>query len=232
VLAALIAASAAPPVVPAHATANYSYKKNEYLVIAGGTAPSKRLSIAAHGAGEFSYDNFHLYQMAEPAHRKLARLQKVGPDDILDTAAPAFQARWAGDSHHVAVLFRSERHVIAVRLYAIGNRGAHLLTGPDLLQAAAENRTFDDYDLRVSHSEFAWLGPTQFVSKEDRIFATSSPEVAQLLGAFGKPIPRKGPPEEKPGDVHLVRFSAQPVCELGPGNRYRVIDLKPGAFEY
>ncbi|HEY6254678.1 MAG TPA: hypothetical protein VIY51_02690 [Xanthobacteraceae bacterium] len=68
---------------PAHATADHAYKKNEYAIIAGGAAPSKLLSVAAHGGGQFGDSGFHLYLMAEPAHRKIAPLPSVGSDDIL-----------------------------------------------------------------------------------------------------------------------------------------------------
>ena len=64
-------------------------RKNEYLVIEGGRAPNKLLSIGSHGNGEGALDDFHLYLMAEPAHQKVARLPRIGPDDVLDTAPDA-----------------------------------------------------------------------------------------------------------------------------------------------
>jgi hypothetical protein len=56
-------------------------------------------------------DDFHLYLMAEPAHKIIAKLEAIGTDAILDSAPDAFHAEWSADSRHVAVLFRSDRHV-------------------------------------------------------------------------------------------------------------------------
>ncbi len=231
VLSAAMAAALLP--LRAHATANYSYKKHEYRIIAGGIAPNRRLSIAAHGSGEFGYDGFHLYLMAEPAHRKLARLQRTGQDSILDTAADAFHAQWAADSGRVAVLFRAERHVIAVRLYVISHRRRYLSPGPDLLDEVLKKGSGPpaDYSLRASHSDFAWLSAKRFVLKEDRILAASS-ELARRLGAFAKLIPGNGPPEQKPPELQLIHFSADAICELGRRHGYRILELKPGGFIY
>ena len=30
---------------------------------------------------------------------------------------------------------------------------------------------------------------------------------------------------------HFIKFSAQATCQVVPGRRYRIIDLKPGTFE-
>jgi hypothetical protein len=106
-------------VATARATATHAYNKNEYLVIVDGAAPNKHLSIASHGGGELGDSGFHLYLMAEPAHAKLAKLARIGPDDVLDTAPDAFHAQWSADSRHVAILFRSERHILALRLYEV-----------------------------------------------------------------------------------------------------------------
>ena len=37
--------------VPAQATSEYKYGKNEYVTIRNGLAPSKQLSLASHGSG-------------------------------------------------------------------------------------------------------------------------------------------------------------------------------------
>src|SRR5262245_52819842 len=86
--------------VQAHATSEHTYKKNEYLFIERGRAPNKLLSIASHGKGEAGRDDFHLYLMAEPAHRKITQLPGIGPDDVLDTGPDAYRARWTPDRRH------------------------------------------------------------------------------------------------------------------------------------
>ena len=117
----------------ARATSSYDYKQNEYAVIAGGAAPNKLLSIASHGGGKLGNDNFHLYLMAEFAQKIIAKLEAIGPNDVLDTAPDAFHAEWSADSRHVAVLYRPDRHVVTMQPYEIRDRRAHLLAGPDLL---------------------------------------------------------------------------------------------------
>src|ERR1700743_632881 len=102
---------------PARATSEYQYQKNEYVLIRDGLAPNKQLSVAAHGAGENNDDAFHIWLMAEPAHRRLVPLAKTKDD--LDSAADAFHAFWSKDSHHVGVAHRADRHEVVLDLYAI-----------------------------------------------------------------------------------------------------------------
>jgi hypothetical protein len=59
---------------PARATSVYEYAKGEYVLIDSGMAPNGHLSLAAHGEGEFGSENFYVYLMAEPAHRRIAAL--------------------------------------------------------------------------------------------------------------------------------------------------------------
>ena len=102
-----------------------------------------------------------------------------------------------------------------------------------MTKAAPEST--DDYDLRTSVTEIAWLSPTTFQLTERRLFNSSTPELTRRLGAFGRQ-------EAKPHDTttgdnnvkydwYFVDFSAQALGEVVPGGRYRVKDLKPGSFE-
>jgi hypothetical protein len=100
------------------ATDNYSYKAHEYATISDGRSPDGRWSIAAHGGGDYGYDGFDLYLMREPAHKTLAPL-RVG--EHLDTAPLSNIALWSPDSTHVALLYRIDRHVLDVRLFAVAN---------------------------------------------------------------------------------------------------------------
>jgi hypothetical protein len=66
-LAAFLAFAAAS----ARATDSHDYARDEYAIIDGGLAPNKRISLASHGEGEGGVENFHIWLMAEPAHRKI-----------------------------------------------------------------------------------------------------------------------------------------------------------------
>jgi hypothetical protein len=222
---AVIAGVLTCALVQVHATSEYTYKKNEYLVIAGGQAPNKFFSIASHGNGEGGGDDFHLYLMAEPAHRKIVRLPEIGPDDVLDTAPDAYEARWTPDSRHVAVGFRSDRHIAEVRLYRIRDRTAQLIAVPDLLRRVIKNASIPEYAAR--RLELYWLGPTKFRLEESVTFrvSSSSPTLA-ILGPFGRE-----PAEQNP-QWPVLEFSAEAVCELVPGGKSRVVEFRPGNFRF
>jgi hypothetical protein len=215
--------------VQVHATSNYTYKKDEYPVIQGGYAPNKLLSVASHGNGEDGYDDFHLYLMAEPAHTKISQLPAIGPDDVLDTGPDAYEARWSPDSQHVAVVFRSDRHIGTLRLYQIRDGRPQLIRGPDLLREVIKNAAISSkgYDLRSRGLELSWLGPTRFKLEDSRTFRVSSPALARILGSFG----RESTVQDAEGTKRFVDFSVEAVCELVPGGKYRVVEPKPGRFD-
>ena len=175
--------------------------------------------------------------MSEPAHIKTARLDAIGPDNVLDTAPEAIKAVWSNDSHHVAVLHRPDRHVVEMRLYTIENRHARPIVGPSLFRAVTKsNQEPDENDLRSRVSELSWIGPGRFVLKETRLLHTSIPGIADRLGQFGKltadAATKSTDDRNKPVNWYFVDFSAEAICELRPpGNTYRIIELKPGAFD-
>jgi hypothetical protein len=221
---------------PASATSNYQYGKDEYVVIGDGLAPSKTLSIAAHGSGEFGYEDFHVWLMAEPAHKRLAVLDNMTctndgvSSPCLDTGADAFTAVWSPDSRHVAVTFRTNRHMLRLNVYAIEGRRAVLLSGPSLFREVAgreiryENDDFDDYRMRVF--ELTWKGPGRFAISERRLLQTRDAAMAGRLGGYVKELKVRTDDKQR-----LVGFSAEGECSLTPGHRYKVIDLKPGKFD-
>jgi hypothetical protein len=43
-----------------HATAEYRHAPDEYVEIYQGTSPNGQYSVAAHGEGQFGWENFHL----------------------------------------------------------------------------------------------------------------------------------------------------------------------------
>ena len=225
-LASLAAVTWAHSVDRAHATAEYVYKKGEYLVVRDGDAPNRQFSIASHGDGEFNV-NFHVYLMAEPAHTKIAPLDDIRSGNILDTAPQAYRAAWSPDSRHVAVSFRSDRHVLETNLYAIRNRRAHLIGGPTLFMAATDRptRLLGD-DMREKGTSITWSSPTQFTLQEHSVFMTTSPDLARALGKFGKQVDKY-----KNGDKYYVEFAAEADCELIYGGHYRVVQLRPGQFD-
>ena len=213
----------------AAATSNYSYRKNEYRVVQDGYAPNRRYSIAAHGGGELGYDNFRLYLMAEPRHRRVAPLEGIGPD-VLDTGADAYRAAWSADSRHVALHYRIDRHQGMVSLFAIRNGRTAPVSGPDPLRAVMKRATSADDEARAGTEALTWLGRTRFVLKDTRLFKTRTTALADALGRFGKSEPRE-PDQSEPSAWYLVRFSAEAVCDLVSDGKYAIVQLKPGRFD-
>ncbi len=222
---------------PAGATSNYQYGKDEYVVIEDGLAPNKRLSIAAHGSGEFGDEDFHVWLMAEPGHKRLAVLDDMTcPTDgvsraCLDSGANAFHAAWAPDSRHVAVSFRTNRHMLQLNVYAIEGRRAVLLRGPSLFRevvgreiSGKNDEVFDDYRMRIY--QLSWRGPSRFAIAERHLFQTGDPGLAGRLGKYVKELKVRTDDRQR-----LIGFSAEGECRLMPGLRYKVIDLRPGKFD-
>ena len=168
VLAALLALA----VAPARATLEHTYAKGEYAIIRDGLSPDGRKSLAAHGDGESGDDNFHVWLMAEPAHRKIEALDDIGSDNNLDTGADAYHAFWSKDSREVAVTFRRERHEVQLNLYSIEGRRAHLIAGPSLFREVTGRDVGDRDDVRQSVPAIWWNGTRRFVLREYRVFMT------------------------------------------------------------
>jgi hypothetical protein len=221
---------------PARATSTYHYGKDEFVIISDGLAPSKHLSIAAHGGGEDGDENFHVWLMAEPAHKRLAVLENMtctdhgASDACLDSGADAYNAVWSPDSRHVAVSFRTNRHMLRLNIYTIEGRRAVLVSGPSLLhevigrEIKAADDDFDDYRMRIF--QLTWRGPDRFVIVERRLFQTRDAGLAGRLGGYSKELKVRTNDGQR-----LVGFSAEAECRLLPGSRYKVIDLKPGQFD-
>ena len=220
----MLAALLALAVTPARATNNHEYAKGEYAIISDGLAPNKRLSLASHGEGEFGSDNFHVWLMAEPAHRKIAALDDISSNNNLDTGPAAYHARWSADSRHVAVSFRSDRHALQLNLYQIENRRAHLVSGPSLFRDVTSRDVDRHVNLRTSTSEITWTGPDRFRLREHRLFQTSDAGFMRRLGRFGKIGDRLD------DGGFFAEFSAEADCVLISGNRYRIVDLRVGKF--
>ena len=78
----------------------------------------------------FGDGDFHIWLMAQPAHRKIVPLDGIGSDNNLDTGPNAYRAQWSANSRRVAVSFRSELHATRLNLYTIENRRAHRFQAP------------------------------------------------------------------------------------------------------
>src|SRR5258707_15537641 len=89
ILSALVTSLLAFAVAPAGATNEHEYAKGEYAIIRDGLAPNKALSLAAHGDGDGGRENFHVWLMAEPAHRRIVALDDINHSNNLDTGPNA-----------------------------------------------------------------------------------------------------------------------------------------------
>jgi len=217
-----LAIAACLAVAPARATSEYQYGKNEYVIIRGGLAPNRQLALATHGGGERGDDGFHVWLMAEPAHRRLAALDNINTDNILDTAADAFHAFWSSDSRHVGVAHRSSRHEAPLDLYRIDGRRAHLIAGPDLFkEVTSREATYDD-GLRQRISIVEWKSGNRFVLREYKSFVADGDGLLKLLGKYGFLA------EKMEDGKFFIQFFANAECELLAGDRVRVVDLAPG----
>jgi hypothetical protein len=220
----ILAALFALAIVPARATDEHDYAKGEYAIIRDGLAPDKQKSLASHGEGPGGRDHFHVWLMAEPAHRKIAALEDISDKNNLDTGPDAYHTFWSANSRHVAVGFRSDRHVVELNLYAVEHFHTRLILGPSLFREVTSRDVGSQDDLRTSFSEIEWRGPRRFVLREHRLFLARDAGFARSLGAYGKQT-------DKTDDGRLFfEFSAEAHCRLMPGNRYRIVDLRVGKF--
>jgi hypothetical protein len=222
ILSILVAAFVPFVSMPAHATSEHDYARDEYAIIRDGLAPNKQLSLAAHGDGDGGREHFHVWLMAEPAHRKIVAL-----DDIsgrLDTGPDAYYAFWSADSRRVAVTFRSDRHVVELNIYETKDRHARLISGPSLFRDVTSRDPGVGDDERRSVPEFESKGTRRFLIKERRLFVTSDPGFARMMGAYGKVT------DKRDDGSWFVEFSAEADCILMPGGRYRILDLRVGKF--
>ena len=218
---------------PAGATAGHDYRRGEYLVIDGGKAPNGRLAISAGLSGK---DGPYLFLTTEPAHKVAGRLDGIAPDDLLDTAPEGFHAVWSSDSLRVAVLFRSDRHVLEMRVYTVDGRNARLVSGPDLLDDAIKGRQFslDDYNIRARTFQLSWQGPQQFTVIAKWLYDAPDRRLAAALGAYAKESPNTSQTSTddngKPVAWTFVDIAINATCQLGPNATYHIVDKTPGRF--
>jgi hypothetical protein len=225
IIQAVLAAVIALGLTPARATDEHTYAKGEYGIIRDGLSPDKKMSLASHGDGDGGNENFHVWLMAEPAHRRIMRLSGIGPDGILDTGPNAYRTTWAPDSRHVAVNYRSDRHVLELNLYSIENGRAHPISGSSLFRDVTSRNVGRDENFGHRVSTIEWTGVRRFRLSEHHLFQASGMDFTRLLGAYGKL-------KQKLDDGRfMVEFSAEADCMLISGHRYRIVDLRVGKFD-
>ena len=217
-----LAVLACPMAAPAGATSNHQYAKGEYAIIRHGLAPNKQLSLASHGEGEYGDDNFHVWLMAEPAHRRIMALDNISSDNNLDTDADAYHAFWSKDSNRVAVAFRRDRHEVQFNLYRLENRRIHRLSGPDLFKEVTHRDVTDEDDMRQLLAMVEWHEGNRFTLREFRSFVAADDSLAKLFGAYGQVA------EKLPDGKLFIQFYIDAECEIVPGDSYRVIGIVPG----
>lgn len=117
------------PVLSALATWNYEYGADEYVTIANGISPDRKIAITAHGKGELGYENFHLYLTDAGTGKKIGPLEEI--KEFLDSGAGAFGAQWSRDGQQVTIVWRVDRHEpLKAISYRIARRRAEKIKGP------------------------------------------------------------------------------------------------------
>jgi hypothetical protein len=118
-------------------------------------------------------------------------------------------------------------------LYEIRSGRPHLTDTPSLFGAATKlPDSSDDFDVRSDVTYLTWLSPTTFTLKEQRTLEIKAPDLPEKLGPYGKPDAETaggGATNQPPR--HFIDFSAEATCQVLPGRGYRILDMKPGAFE-
>ncbi len=204
---------------PATATDVYSYKAKEYVIISGGKSPDGHWSVAAHGEGSDGSDHFGLYLMREPAHE---RSMQLPTGEHLDTAPLSIAGVWAPDSSCVAVLYRSDRHVLELRLVAVANGKSQALDVPALVNAVGHDylKPAAADALSSRHFRVAWKGKDQLALEEfDAFDATDSvfrPGIETYLN-----VDRRGP------ERTFTDFSASAICDISDRKKPHFLDIKP-----
>jgi hypothetical protein len=204
---------------PAVGTDNYSYKSGEFAIISGGRSPDGRWSIASHGGGEYGYENFDLYLMREPAHEKLVAL---GIRDYLDTGPLSIVARWAPDSRHVAVLNRSDRHVLDLRIFRVANRKVQSIKVPALVDVISHAHLKPNvhHELFSRYYLVTWEKPNRLILQEMDTLDASEPIFSTGIEPY-LTLDRLG------SERTFTNFSGQAVCEITPKGELRTLSVKP-----
>lgn len=201
------------------ATDNYAYQRGEYAVISDGRSPDGHWSITAHGNGPYGYDAFNLYLMREHAHEKPAPLRT---GDHLDTGPLSIVGLWAPDSSHFAILYRSDRHVLDLRLFTITNGKAQYVEIPSLVNIVGNEhfRPKVNYQLFSRIYRVTWQKPNYLNLNEvdtfdasETIFRAGLEHYVQVAQLGAKRV--------------FTQFAASAVCEIAEDGKPRFSEIKP-----
>ena len=99
-----------------------------------------------------------------------------------------------------------------------------LITGPSLFKDVTSRDIGRQEDVRTGTSEITWTGPRRFKLVERYLIKTSDPGYMRMLGKYGR-ISSKG----DDGAI-FAEFAAEADCEIIPGHRYRIVDLRGAEF--
>jgi len=203
---------------PAVATDNYAYKDGEYVVIAGGRSPDARWSIAAHGGGDAGYGHFDLYLMSGASHENLAPL-RMG--DCLDTGPLSIIAVWAPDSKHVAVLNRSGRHVLDLRLLAVADGKVSSIKVPLLLDVVGKQHLKHGvhYEFFSRLYRLTWRQADLFTLQESDTLDAVEP----IFSAGIEPYLTL---DRLDSERVFTDFSAEATCEISAKGELRLVAVK------
>ena len=200
------------------ATDNYAYRKDEYAEISGGKSPDGRWSIAAHGDDSAGYDGFQLHLMREPAHKRVFSLPA---DEHLDTAPLSNVAIWAPDSHHVIILYRTDRHVLDLRLFRVASDTMQSIKVPSLASTVSQGRLSLDgpEELIGRYYQLSWQDTKRFILEEFDAFSGAKPFSQAELEAYFK--------TDDGEERNLTSFSAQALYELTDRSKVSISKIKP-----
>ena len=201
------------------ATDNYAYRVGEYAIISGGQSPDGCLSIAAHGDGDYGYDGFELYLMGEPTHEKLASL-RIG--EHLDTAPLSNIALWAPDSRHIAILYRTDRRVLDMRLFGIVDGKVQSIEVPSLVKIIGQRRFRAGVprELFTRYYQVSWQAADSFTMEEFDTFDAVKPVFRAGIDAYVE-VDRRNVQHT------FTNFSASAVCEITKDGKLHLSETKP-----
>ena len=156
--------------------------------------------------------------MREPTHKKLASL-RVG--EHLDKAPLSNIALWASDSKHVIILYRTDRHVLEVRLFAVADGEARSIEVPLLVDTIGQGhfRPGVQYETFSRYYRVTWQKPDHFALEEFDCFDAKKPISSRGLEAYLK--------VDKEGDERtFTSFSASAACEITQEDKLRLFQFK------
>lgn len=208
---------------PAAATDNYVYRAGEYVTISGGRSPDGRWSIAAHGDGELGYDNFHLYLLREPSHKKLVMLRT---GDHLDTGPLSIVGLWSPDASRVAILYRSDRHIMDLRLFDVTDGKLHRVNVPSLVKVVGQRyfKPGTRRELFGRQYRVVWQKPDHLILEESETFDAAQPAFRPGLEPY-LTVNQTNPNRVFTGFVATARYKVTKTGKL------RLLEVRPVSNE-